>query len=48
MSNLGQGYWNAGEWEALTQGTQGEKTEKYITPYLLQVSAQYLLPKLQD
>jgi len=27
MSDLGQGYWNAGEWKALTQGTQGIKTK---------------------
>ena len=25
MSNLGQGYWERCEWEALTQGTQGKK-----------------------
>ena len=28
-----RGVGNDGEWEALTQGTQGKKTEKYVAPY---------------
>ena len=37
---------NAGEWEALTQGTQGKKTERSVAPYLLRVSARFLLSAL--
>jgi hypothetical protein len=32
----------SGEWEALTQGAQGEQTEA-VAPYLLRVSVQFLL-----
>jgi hypothetical protein len=39
--DLGRGTGNAGKWEALTQGTQGEKTENPVTPYLLQISARF-------
>ena len=35
MSNLGQGYWECRRVEALTQGTQGKKTEKAVAPYLI-------------
>jgi hypothetical protein len=43
----GRGTGNAGEWEALTQGTQGKKTDKSVAPYLLQVSARFLLSELR-
>ena len=33
----------AGKWEALTQGTQGKKAEKTVSPHLLRVSARFLL-----
>jgi hypothetical protein len=36
---------NAGEWKALTQGTKGEK-KKSVAPYLLRVSARFLLSAL--
>ena len=42
----GRGTGNAGEWKALTQGTQGKKTEKSVAPYLLRVSARFLLSGL--
>ena len=32
-----RGTGKAGEWEALTQGAQGEKTCKFSAPYLLRV-----------
>ena len=40
----GRGTGNAGEWEALTQWTQGGE---FVTPHLLRVSAQFLLSELQ-
>ena len=43
----GKGTGKAGEWEALTQGTQGKKAEKAVSPYLLRVSARFLLPELR-
>jgi hypothetical protein len=48
MLNLGQGTGNAGVWEALTQGTQGKKADKSAAPYLLRVSAQFLLLELRS
>jgi hypothetical protein len=41
----GRGTGNAGEWEALTQGTQRGK--KSAAPYLLRVSARFLLSELR-
>jgi len=38
----GRGTGNAGEWKALTQGTQGKKAEA-VAPYLLRVSSQNFL-----
>jgi hypothetical protein len=40
----GRGTWNAGEWEALSD--TGEK-EKSVVPYLLQVSVRFLLSELR-
>jgi hypothetical protein len=42
-----RGTGKASEWEALTQGTQGKMTERYVAPYLLQVSAWFLLSELR-
>ena len=39
----GRGTGKAGEWEVLTQGTQGKKAEKAVAPYLLRVSSQNFL-----
>ena len=41
----GRGTGNAGEWEALTQGTQGKKRNPSL--HTCCVSAQFLLSKLQ-
>jgi len=41
----GRGTGIAGEWEALTQGTMGEKIT-IVAPNLQQVSARFLLPEL--
>jgi len=38
-----RGTGNASVWEALTQGTQGRKAEKAVAPYLLRISARFLL-----
>ena len=43
----GRGTGKASEWEALTQGTQGKKTNKSVAPYLLWVSARFLLSELR-
>ena len=43
----GRGTGKAGEWEALTQGTQGKKAEKAVAPNLLRVSARFLLSELR-
>ena len=43
----GRGTRNAGEWEALTQGTQGKKTEKSVALYLLRIAARLLFTELQ-
>jgi len=42
----GRGTRKAGEWEALTQGTQG-KERKSVAPYLLRVSARFLLSEVR-
>jgi len=39
----GRGTGKAGEWKALTQGTQGKNTGKPIIPYLLRVLARFIL-----
>jgi len=41
-----RGTGNAGEWEALTQGTQGKK-RKICSSYLLRASALFLLSELR-
>ena len=43
----GRGTEKVGEWEALTQGTQGKKAEKAVAPNLLRVSARFLLSELR-
>jgi hypothetical protein len=42
----GRGTGNAGEWKALTQGTQGKKAEA-AAPYLLRVSSRFFLSALR-
>jgi hypothetical protein len=43
----GRGTGNACKWEALTLGTQGEKTEESVAPHLLRVSACFLLSEVR-